>query len=154
MKHLASFSTSGAYSSVVITTKLSDEIWWETTKNYAWTEDYIQVGKSTFFLSLGSDAVNQLITFYLHTESAPESRPCDRILTGSFVSTGERVFIESIDDMTFSVSPSFFLPAGNYTVKCHSWNMKNGIDVFEPYIDRMIQNVRHEIAFIRRSQQE
>lgn len=154
MEHLASFSISGAYSSVVISTKLPYEVWRGKVETYSWLEDYIQVAQSTFFLSLGSDAVNQLISFYLHTRIVPEDRQCHRFVRGDFESNGELVYVESIDGMSFTGHQSFFLPNGSYSVECRSWNIENGVDVFEPYIDTMVQNIRHEIAFIRRSEQE
>ncbi|MBC7891115.1 MAG: hypothetical protein H7Y12_02780 [Sphingobacteriaceae bacterium] len=148
MEHLVSYSLSGQFSSIVISTKLPENLWSEVIKDCSWTEDYLQINESAFFFSLGSDAVNQLITFYLFFNSIPEGKQCSRLLKGTFESKGEAVFLESIDDMSFTGNRSFFLPSGRYHVECRSWNLENGVDVFEPFINVMIQNIRHEIAFV------
>ena len=143
------FFLSGAYSSVVVSAALGVD---EPDPMIAmehqglWGEDFVQLRPNTVFLSLGTDAIGQPVTIYVHQGAVPLDLSAERTLTATFVSRGERIFLEYIDNMTFaSEGLSFGLPAGRYRVDILSWNIEISYD--NPANELTPDNVRHELHF-------
>jgi hypothetical protein len=109
----ASFTLSGQYSSIVLSTKpaLDTDPTAAIHQRDLWSEEFVQLGRAAIFFGLGSDAIGQSLSIFItRSHDLPNA---DRRLSGEFNSRGESVWLEYLDVMAFdSKRPSLLLTRG------------------------------------------
>jgi hypothetical protein len=137
----------GEYSSVILTTRRASPEALSLIEEHFSTRTLEQLDPSAIFYSFTCDPVIVPLRFILDADHHGFSSLPERLLTASFASAGEEVFVGGIMGLDFEHSPHFYLPRGNYAVRCGGYLLGRRCNDINSPVDSLFVYEHHIFLF-------
>jgi hypothetical protein len=149
MRHIATFSMPGEYGTLLLSTRRETAV--ELTAHLdeldLWGVPFVQIDDSAVAYCYSGDPVSVAVSIYRAPMAEPLPR-ADAEHVGKFISKGERVFLGSIMSLGFEDHcESFYLPPGDYDLRCLGANLDRGCDGAYASIEELLTYQRHVLVF-------
>ena len=139
----------GEYGTLLLSTRRQDAA--DLTARFdelkLWGVPFVQIDDSAVAYCYSGDPVSVAVSIY--TAPVAESLPsAEAQHAGRFISNGERVFMGSIMSLGFEENcRSFYLPSGDYDLRCLGSNLDRGCDGAFTSIEELLTYQRHTLIF-------